>query len=184
LIYNKLGFINNDFALYGVTIFQRGDAIAIGCLISLNYKVILSYISKTRKYLQYPVIISFLVILVYKSLFSIFHIRLGFLYKTIGIGAISTFANVCIGVILICSIEFKTTLWFKFLNLRFMNYIGKLSYSIYLWQQLFTSYQPNYFFQKLPYGIFLIAVMSFLSFKFIETPFLHLRNKFKPSVKL
>jgi peptidoglycan/LPS O-acetylase OafA/YrhL len=71
----------------------------------------------------------------------------------------------------------------KMLNLRLLTWIGLLSYSLYIWQQLFTHQQPwaGYF----PYAdspwlnIPALFLVAYLSYNFYEKRFLKLKNKFK-----
>jgi len=174
----------NNFAKRDVTMFQRGDGIAIGCLVALNYYKVLAMAQWLKKWLRYPVVISFLLIYLYRCYFYNFHLHLGSLYNFFGIGVTSTFANVGIAVILVCAIEFSGTIFYKLLNLRFMEYIGKLSYSLYLWQQLFIAEKPVYIVQRLPYNVFYVFGAALESYYLVERPFLNLRSKYNRQPKL
>lgn len=63
----------------------------------------------------------------------------------------------------------------RFLNLRPLVFLGVLSYSIYLWQQLFLNRYSNSIFCQFPYNLILVAVASLASYYLIERPFLRLR---------
>ncbi len=58
---------------------------------------------------------------------------------------------------------------------RFILFIGKVSYSLYIWQQLFLGHSQNHFWSSpsaLPvkYGVALLA--AYMSYRFVERPFI------------
>jgi peptidoglycan/LPS O-acetylase OafA/YrhL len=61
----------------------------------------------------------------------------------------------------------------RFLNLGPMRFIGKLSYSLYLWQQLFFHYS---FIPMFPLNVIGTAGLANASYFFLEKPFLKLRS--------
>ena len=65
----------------------------------------------------------------------------------------------------------------KLLNNKVIVHIGVLSYSLYLWQQPFT--YSNSFLMKFHWFIllFVIYIVALCSYKFIETPFLKIKEK-------
>ena len=69
------------------------------------------------------------------------------------------------------------------LNNKLMVKIGVLSYSIYIWQQLFTHNQPwsdlSGFWTSVTLNILALALTAFLSYYFFEKRFIKLRNHFK-----
>jgi len=72
---------------------------------------------------------------------------------------------------------------YKILNNRIVVYLGLLSYSIYLWQQIF--FAPAYNFTVypswtiFPLNIILAVATAFLSYNLIEKPFLRLKAQLK-----
>jgi len=73
----------------------------------------------------------------------------------------------------------------NFLNGRLISHIGVLSYSLYIWQQLFLNNKIHYWFNQFPQNIVLVFVVAHLSYYFIEMPFLGLKKRFiKPDVSL
>jgi peptidoglycan/LPS O-acetylase OafA/YrhL len=70
----------------------------------------------------------------------------------------------------------------KLLNSAPLKTVGLLSYSVYLWQQLFLNHNAHSILQTFPLTILCIAMVSTASFRCIETPFLRLRKHFSPSV--
>ena len=93
-------------------------------------------------------------------------------------GSFGTLTNICVGLIIIISVNYPGNIWFKLLNNRIMNYIGILSYSIYIWQQIFFSDNVGSF-SKFPYNILYIFIVASLSYYLVEKPFLKLKSKFQ-----
>lgn len=76
----------------------------------------------------------------------------------------------------------------RFLNLKYIKLVGVLSYSLYIWQQLFDNNQP--WRNSFKYGdsillntcdLFLVA---YISYNFYEKKFIRLKNKFKSGYDL
>lgn len=64
------------------------------------------------------------------------------------------------------------------LNTRPLKHVGLISYSLYLWQQLFTGPSP---WNVLPYSLPLIFLFGEVSFRFVERPMLRLRDSWDAS---
>ena len=62
---------------------------------------------------------------------------------------------------------------------RFMVTIGVLSYSLYLWQQPFTSKMPVILSLPWALNLFFIFATAAISYYFIESPFLRMKERFK-----
>ena len=60
-----------------------------------------------------------------------------------------------------------------------MNYTGKISYSLYIWQQIFFSVVVSRFL-KFPFNILCILAVAVISYHLIEKPFLKLKERFEP----
>lgn len=69
----------------------------------------------------------------------------------------------------------------RFLNLRGMIWMGTLSYSFYLWQQLFLNRTSTSILCAFPLNIALAFVVALLSFYLIEKPFLKFRARRFPN---
>jgi len=68
----------------------------------------------------------------------------------------------------------------RFLGIAPIAYIGRLSYSLYLWQELFTcgdSALGLRWFEKLPWAIPLTLICAMLSYYLLERPMIRLRNR-------
>ncbi|MFA6149738.1 MAG: acyltransferase [Chitinophagaceae bacterium] len=87
------------------------------------------------------------------------------------------------GIILLYSILNPATLFFRFLNNSSIVFIGKLSYSLYVWQQLFIGSEHCLidkrfsFLQLFPQNMLCVFIMALLSYYIIEIPFLNLKKK-------
>ncbi|GAA4316723.1 hypothetical protein GCM10023149_13910 [Mucilaginibacter gynuensis] len=65
-----------------------------------------------------------------------------------------------------------------FLNSKIITHIGVLSYSLYIWQQLFLNNKIDYWFNQFPQNICLVIVVAHISYYLIEMPFLNQKNRF------
>ena len=74
----------------------------------------------------------------------------------------------------------ENSLGYKFLNLPAVTFIGRLSYSLYVWQQLFLG-SGVFWFSEFPVNILATFSTAIGSYFIIEKPFLKLKEKFKPS---
>jgi peptidoglycan/LPS O-acetylase OafA/YrhL len=163
--------------------FLRADAIMMGCLTAIYYEKIITFLDK-RKYLAYTVPLIILAIAFFNSgiLTNLNYTRklhLGILLISLGIqSANGIITNLLISLLMVVSIQFSFTVWFKFLNSAILNFIGKLSYSLYLWQQLFFSDRIGIF-GKAPLNLLMIFAAALFSYYLIEKPFLRLKNKFR-----
>lgn len=74
------------------------------------------------------------------------------------------------------------TRFYRFLNSRLLIKMGVLSYSLYIWQQIFTAHQP--WSRALPWGnsillnLPLLFLTAYCSYTFYEKKFLKLKNRF------
>jgi peptidoglycan/LPS O-acetylase OafA/YrhL len=93
------------------------------------------------------------------------------------IGSYGLITDIAICYVLLVSIYFENNIWFWLLNSKLCLNLGILSYSIYIWQELFFS--PKILpLSKFPINILCIYVVANLSFYFVEKPFLKLKIKF------
>ena len=96
----------------------------------------------------------------------------------------STINSFLIAVFLLCNIIRNDTLLYNFLNNKYMVIIGKLSFSIYIWQQFFTSTDGKFgSVARMPINLLLIAAVSCCSYYLFEVKFLQIKNRFKTKEK-
>lgn len=98
--------------------------------------------------------------------------------------AINHLSSFFIAVIIISNIYPADDVIFKFLNNKWLIKIGILSYSIYIWQQLFTMTRSeptsaNIPWYPLPVNVILLFVISYISYNYYEKSFLRLKDRFK-----
>ncbi len=69
-----------------------------------------------------------------------------------------------------------------FFRSRWLRYLGAISYSLYLWQQLFAvTYTPSWgLLRELPLSVILPVAIAIVSYHIIEKPFLRLKDKLAP----
>lgn len=155
----------------------------IGCLFAIFNSEISDYINtkKNKLLLTIPFILFFFFIS-FKRVFHIPDNNSNINLIRAFVGSFGVLTNICVGMIVLISINLKNSIWFGFLNHKIMNYIGKLSYSIYLWQQLFFSEKIG-FFSTFPINLVFIFLVANMSYYFIEKPFLKMKDKFiKPAL--
>ncbi len=87
--------------------------------------------------------------------------------------------NICICFLLLYFIFNETSAGFRMLNSSLLAFIGRLSYSLYLWQQVFLS-NSGLWFSDFPQNIFLTFLVAFASYNIVEKPFLNLKERFRP----
>jgi peptidoglycan/LPS O-acetylase OafA/YrhL len=83
-------------------------------------------------------------------------------------------------VLLIYYSLYSSTLLYKFFNSRVLVFLGTISYSIYLWQQIFYYYGcgiGNSIITTFPINWACIILVAWLSYHFIEKPFMNNRKR-------
>lgn len=161
----------NQGVLYGFTHYIiKFQAISIGCLFS-----IFTFKKKfDKQWLRKYKVIGNLV-----GLFLIFYLNYDPFYTTKAV-FINLLISAITGYIIISNIIPSRDVIFRFFNFKIMSFIGVLSYSIYIWQQIFTSKEPNlpWFLVTFPYNVPFIIVVPLLSYYLYEKHFLKLKGRF------
>lgn len=163
------------------TIYERADALMWGCLLAIYYTPISKWIIANFAKYKFPVLIPLTGLVI-----SVISVKL-FESNTplaIGVGralgrADGTGTDIFICMTIVMTVNLQDTIAFKFLNLNFMNFIGKISYSLYIWQQLFFSDLHNFFF-SFPINLLCMLAVAIASYYLIEKPFLKLKERFEP----
>ncbi len=95
-----------------------------------------------------------------------------------------TFEALAIALTLLVVIAGKPGVAYRVLNWRVCTHVGKLSYSLYIWQQLFLEPNSAARIASLLWRLLAIYAVSSCSFNFLERPFLRLRSKFRHGVSV
>jgi peptidoglycan/LPS O-acetylase OafA/YrhL len=175
-------FLNVPVFDSDISIFQRADALMTGCLLALFEKSVVQKLHRFSRRWTTPFVLLLLIAFINSDFLTgwnmKYHLHLGFLLIPLAVGAsYSSITNVLIAILIIVSIK-NAGWWFGFLNSSVMTVLGKLSYSIYLWQQLFFSYRAGVF-HSFPINILCITVMAGLSYFLIEKHFLRIKKKYE-----
>jgi peptidoglycan/LPS O-acetylase OafA/YrhL len=91
-------------------------------------------------------------------------------------GPSRTLSCVCVALIINRVIRTRTGPLAGFLNNRVIVWIGLLSYSIYIWQQLFCAVPPNQFLTRIPWNLAVTLLAAMFSYYIIERPSLRIRS--------
>ena len=88
------------------------------------------------------------------------------------------------GFSLLLLISISNPNWFKALNWKPIVQLGVISYSVYIWQQIFCAlpcdyHQTKYWWMSFPYWIGSAIAAGFVSFYCLEKPLLKLRNRYR-----
>jgi peptidoglycan/LPS O-acetylase OafA/YrhL len=161
-------------------IFQRADALMIGCLCAMYKDRLLARMDRLG---ILKVILLLLPLVMLNSEWledwnSRYGLHLGFLLVPLNAAApIGTITNLLIAALLLFSIH-RRNWWFGFLNMPVMNFLGKLSYSLYLWQQLFLMSGKIGILGKLPVNLCCCFLAALFSYYLVELPFQRLKSRF------
>ena len=156
-----------------IMLHTRLDALMYGCLLALSLND--PWLVKWRQFaFRTPVLIALgvVVAVVSPNLTAMYG---GQYLLTVGY----TIEGICIATILLYSVEHSSSLFGRFLNLPWMVWLGTLSYSLYLWQQILVMREnPASQFPPLQFVSALVAAM--LSYHLVEQPALRLRDRWFP----
>lgn len=91
---------------------------------------------------------------------------------------------VCIAVVIASLVSGRAGLLGEFFELRLVKWLGAISYSLYLWQQLIIGNSKNASFQAMTISIVGVFIVASASYYFVEQPSLRLRLKIESKQKL
>ena len=86
-----------------------------------------------------------------------------------------TLEGACIALTMIWLIRNPASIVGRFLNSRSVVQVGVMSYSIYVWQNLFLDSENQSWTGALPFNLFLIGACAFFSYYLVEKPSVRLR---------
>lgn len=178
----RMLYVKNQYEwMNDLTLFQRVDAIMWGCVFAMYHDKLLAFTQRMAAKAKFWLWIPFLAIPALSAFSLLNHyydMHLGWLIVPFG-NTTGTIADIAIGFIILITIHYSNNIVFKTLNAKPLDYIGKLSYSLYIWQQIFFSAKLG-FTDMFPLNVVLIAIVALMSFYLIEKPFLKLRFKVLP----
>jgi peptidoglycan/LPS O-acetylase OafA/YrhL len=90
---------------------------------------------------------------------------------------LDTIINVCIAMCVCRATLYKEDRAGRLLNSKALVFLGVLSYSLYLWQQIFVNHESQAWIASFPLNLFLAFGAAMLCHYCIEKPFLALRNR-------
>jgi peptidoglycan/LPS O-acetylase OafA/YrhL len=146
--------------------FIKFQGIAIGCLFSIL--LCKGYLNSGRY--NVPVTLFCILFIAYFKFDPATSLKSSFL---------NLFISVAIGFIIVNNVLYTNNWIANFLNFKPLAFVGVLSYSIYIWQQLFMSHNPKFPLSAFPVNMLCLSVVPVLVYFTFEKYFLKLRNRFK-----
>lgn len=144
---------------------NKFQGIAIGCLFSiLMFKGYLKFGK-----LNLAVTLISILMIVYIGYDSTENLRASFF---------NLIVSIFTGFIVVNNIAYNNNTIYKFLNIKLLSWIGILSYSIYIWQQMFLSNDSRFPLDRYPLNLLFVIVIPILSYYCYEQYFLKLKVKF------
>jgi peptidoglycan/LPS O-acetylase OafA/YrhL len=150
------------------------DILACGCLLAIyrnelhSYNLYTKFLNSHRAFIGLVFLVPFL----------------GFnsdrIYFFNGLGM--TLMNLSIAICIDWLITNNHTMFGKILNSSPFRFVGVLSYSLYLWQQPFSSYSEEQVWTHFPYNLILLISCSLFSYYVIEKTFLQLRKTWEKNI--
>jgi peptidoglycan/LPS O-acetylase OafA/YrhL len=141
------------------------DALAVGCALALIQPRLVRYWKLFRA--SWFAIVPIATVLL--PLTQLWSTRL---YQAVGI----TMLHFCIAL----SLQQVVARPYEILNLKPVAWFGSITYSLYLWQQLFLNRASNALWAAFPVNLLLALLCGTLSYYAIEQPFLKLRERRAP----
>jgi len=159
---------HNQLGAYNFSFQSNADCLMWGCIGAMYLKEIINYIKNiNQKFLRIGIVLIILLVWQLQNLLLLGWLTVPF-FKTV--------ISICSVLAFISFTNFKEGVSFNILNTRILNYIGILSYSIYVWQQIFFAPEVGIF-HFFPVNFISIFIVAFLSYNLVEKPFLKLKNK-------
>lgn len=172
-------YLNNDTSSLLFSPFSNFDSLFIGSLLAIlseNNKLFFDNILKFKtNYFRIAALI---------AVYAVWYIKLKLVLGIITIPVGNSIQSIAISYLILSYSKISSGLIYKFLNINFIQFIGRLSFSIYIWQQLFfvsnDFYTPfSLWYLNFPFNVFCIFITAVISYYFLEKPFLKFRLKYK-----
>lgn len=162
-------WLGSESEFFGMQFQLCCDALAVGCVLAIGHRwlgeqVWYMHLLRWRGFALIP-----FTAVVLSSLTE--HPRILYL-------AGYTIMNVAIALSIDRLVRFPTGPVGRFINIAPMRFVGVLSYSLYVWQQLFLNRHNGNWFAAFPQNLIGAGVAALGSYYFIERPFLRLKQRF------
>lgn len=154
--------------LVAITFPRDSEAIVAGCLLAMSWEWL-----QDRKAFFASGLFSILLMLVVGVQLYFWNIHSRIHVPIIVI-------SVLIGLWIFRSVQIPGDFMGKILNSRVLSSIGVLSYSIYIWQEMFLLYSPTTR-TVIPWNLMATFGAAVISYYFIERPFVRLKDRFTRS---
>jgi peptidoglycan/LPS O-acetylase OafA/YrhL len=157
----------------GIMLHTGGDSILFGCLFALTENTVF-FQQKIKRYLtnNYIVLIAGLFLFIISAILKMYF--KGAYTITLGM----SLNSVCIMILIYWCIYVPSKVS-TLLNTRPLVYIGILSYSLYIWQELFLTNIYTTWVNRFPQNIMVVFVVAICSYYLIEKPILNLKRRSK-----
>ncbi len=156
----------------GMMLHTGGDTILLGCLAALLEKSD-KFMAVLRTLLNniWLVVAAFLFVFVVNDrLFD----KFGGAYALLVGGSL---INISIMFLILWCLYIPSSVQ-RFLDYKWIKYIGTLSYSLYIWQQLILTRRYHTFFNSFPVNLLVVFGIALISYHLIEKPILRLKSKY------
>jgi peptidoglycan/LPS O-acetylase OafA/YrhL len=150
----------------GETFPTVADSLAVGCMLALTREKL----ETNKKYMSG--LDSCLAPAAFALLFIVHASKFVLPNWAIGI----SIENVCVAICLHWAITYPEGYWGRVLNSWPVVYLGTISYSLYLWQQLFLNRNSFAWINSFPQNVIATLAISSLAYYIIERPALRLRK--------
>lgn len=168
LITGKLGPIEN------VMFHMRVDSLMFGCALAMVYKT-QSFARTAERILKWPGMLAALGFFLFVSGYLNYRFQ-GYYMLPFGY----TLENIAISYLLIYFVTKTASVGARLLNTKLLVHVGLISYSLYLWQQLFlTPLVSASILSKFPFNLAAAFLAAELSWQGVEKPALEVRRRFE-----
>ncbi len=171
----RIGIYLSGYTVFFSTYPACGDLMVFGCLAAIlechRPELVARWMGRQAMLLRTTLIILMVAVTLLGAV-------AGFGKLTIPFG--DTLVGAAGGLLLLSVVHQRSGLLFGLLNFGPLMYVGTLSYSLYLWQQifLFPASGNIAWFQTFPLNLGLAFVAAIFSHYLIENPFLRIKSKF------
>lgn len=147
------------------------DSLAVGCLCSCYYNRITGEVTagSFMRSLAAPAVGALLLVVSFASYFAA---------KAAFYVFAQSLANMGLALIVVHTVSSPHGLIGRALNNTIATVIGTLSYSLYLWQNLFLNPDSNHWFTRFPTNLALTFMAAAVCYALVERPFLAMRHRF------